>query len=226
MSGTGQNGVFVLNRKEMMTGEEPDRRTQRSREALIHSLLELIEKKHYDRISVQDIVRGADVGRSTFYAHFHDKDELLLSGFEYLLDSLVRRIVLAEDGVLEFDATMLFQHAAGHLTVFRTLMRGSGFELIIRDGQAALSRKIEQRLKELLSGRPAPSVALPLVANTLAGGLLVMLKWWLDNKMPCPPEVMNAAFQQLVMQGIRSVLAQPAAGRQFPVSKTTIRSGK
>lgn len=190
-----------------MTGEEPDRRTQRSREALIRSLLELIEKKHYDRISVQEIVRHANVGRSTFYAHYHDKDELLISGFEYLLDALVRRISLREEGVLEFETAMLFEHARGHSAVYRTLMRGSGFELIIRDGQAALSRKIEERLRALLAGRPEPSLPLPLVSNTLAGGLLVMLKWWLDNKMPCPPETMNAAFQQLVMRGIRSELA-------------------
>ena len=65
--------------------------------------------------------------------------------------------------------------------MFRTLMRGSGLELIIRDGQSVLSRKIEHRLRGVLSGRPEPSVGLPLLANTLAGGLLVMPKWWLDN---------------------------------------------
>jgi AcrR family transcriptional regulator len=100
---------------------------------LIRSLLELIERKPYDRLSIGEIVRNANVGRST-----------------------------------------PFRHAGGHQAVFRTLMRGSGLELIIRDGQSVLSRKIEHRLRGVLSGRPEPSVGLPLLANTLAGGLPVM----------------------------------------------------
>jgi len=52
---------------------------------------------------------------------------------------------------------------------------------------------------------------LPVLACSLAGSLLILLKWWLDNKMPYPPERMNAMFQQLVMTGIQSVQQSPAA---------------
>ena len=58
-----------------MTEKTPDRRAQRTRESLIHALLALIEEKHYDQISVQDIVEHANVGRSTFYAHYENKEE-------------------------------------------------------------------------------------------------------------------------------------------------------
>jgi hypothetical protein len=46
------------------------------------------------------------------------------------------------------------------------------------------------------------------LANTLAGGLLVMLKWWLDNKMPRPSPRMDAAFRRLVLPGVQSALEQ------------------
>lgn len=47
-----------------------------------------------------------------------------------------------------------------------------------------------------------------MVAGALAGGLLVLLKWWLDNKMPHTPKEMNAYFQALVMAGVREALKQ------------------
>jgi hypothetical protein len=46
------------------------------------------------------------------------------------------------------------------------------------------------------------------LANTLAGGLLVMLKWRLDIKMPRPSEEMDAAFRRLVLPGVQSALEQ------------------
>ncbi len=194
-----------------MTEEKQDRRALRTREALIHALLELIENNHYDQITVEDIVQRANVGRSTFYAHYQSKDDLLLSGFEHQLDILAQQIVFDADDQLKFDTSMLFQHAHEHYEIFRTLIWGSSMELLVKDGHATLSRKIEERLKMLLSTRQSPSIPLPILASAVAGILLVLLKWWLDNKMPYTPERMNEIFQQLMMQGIQTALsAQPA----------------
>jgi AcrR family transcriptional regulator len=189
-----------------MTEEKQDRRTLRTREALIHALLELIENNHYGQITVEDIVQHANVGRSTFYAHYQSKDDLLLAGFEHQLDVLVQNIVFDADDQLNFETSMLFEHAHGHYEIFRTLIWGSSMELLIKDGHAALSRKIEGRLILLLSTRQSPSIPLPILASAVAGVLLVLLKWWLDNKMPYAPERMDEIFQHLMMPGIRTVL--------------------
>ncbi|MBO0803611.1 MAG: TetR/AcrR family transcriptional regulator [Nocardiopsaceae bacterium] len=55
-----------------------DRRVRRTRALLHQALIELILEKGYGRITVQDILDRADVGRSTFYSHYRDKDALLL----------------------------------------------------------------------------------------------------------------------------------------------------
>jgi AcrR family transcriptional regulator len=185
--------------------KETDRRARRTRELLIHALLELIETCHYDQISVQDIVERADVGRSTFYAHYENKDALLMGGFEHLLENLAQQIQRNSTGELTFEATMLFQHSRGHYEIYRTLLWGTGFELLIKDGHTALSEKIETRLRELRFAPDESLVSLPVLSCSLAGSLLVLLKWWLDNKMPYPPERMNAIFQHLVMTGIKSL---------------------
>src|SRR5215471_19459582 len=59
----------------------PDRRVQRTRRLLHKALMSCILEKKYESITVQEILDRADVGRSTFYTHFRDKDELLVSGF-------------------------------------------------------------------------------------------------------------------------------------------------
>jgi AcrR family transcriptional regulator len=66
--------------------KKADRRIQRTRRLLQDALVGLILEKGYEAITVQDILDRANVGRSTFYEHFYDKDDLLLSSFEFLRD--------------------------------------------------------------------------------------------------------------------------------------------
>src|SRR6185436_12449618 len=60
-------------------GVRPDRRVARSRRALKEALTDLILEQGYESVTVQDIIDRADVGRSTFYSHFLDKDDLLMA---------------------------------------------------------------------------------------------------------------------------------------------------
>jgi len=189
-----------------MAEKKQDRRSFRTQAILIHALLELIEKKHYDQISVQDIVQKANLGRSTFYTHYQNKDDLLLSGLEHQLEQLAQNITLDDDCGLKFDTWPLFLHTQGHIEIYRTLFWGSGFKLLIEGVQAALSRKIEDRLVSLLVDKSGISIPIPVLANTMSGVLLVLLKWWLDNKIPYPPKRMDEIFQQLMMPGIRIAL--------------------
>lgn len=68
----------------------PDRRVQRTRRLLHAAIIELIDEHGWDAITVQDVCQRADVGRSTFYVHFADKEELLVSGFGELRKQLQR----------------------------------------------------------------------------------------------------------------------------------------
>ena len=60
----------------------PDRRVRRTQKSLHQALIALLLEKNYDTITVQEVLDRADVGRSTFYAHFQSKDELLMSGMD------------------------------------------------------------------------------------------------------------------------------------------------
>jgi AcrR family transcriptional regulator len=190
-----------------------DRRSLRTQDALIQALLEMIDVKSYDKITVQDIVERANVGRSTFYAHYEDKDDLLRSGFGQMLDLLVQDIRLSDDGHVTFNVTWLFAHAKLHSEIYETLMWGSGEKVLVGDGYAQLCAKVEDRFVLLLAGRDAATIPMPILACSVAGAVLLLLKWWLDNRMPYPAAAMDSVFQQLVIPGLEKVLAPATPGR-------------
>jgi len=190
-----------------MDQQRQDRRSQRTQQTLMDALIALLAVKHYDEISINDIIDRANVGRSTFYAHYQGKDDLLKSGFERVLDMLIHHISFSEaDQDLRLDTTQLFRHAQGHYELYRTLVWGSGFDLLTKDGHAALSAKFQENFTQLLSGKPEPSIPLDVLSYSMAGTLLILLKWWLDNKMPYSPEYMDEIFQRLVMSSARNIL--------------------
>jgi AcrR family transcriptional regulator len=190
-----------------MTEQRQDRRSQRTQQALMDALIALLADKRYDEISIIDIIDRANVGRSTFYAHYQTKDDLLKSGFERALDMLIHQINFGEaDQGLRLDTTLFFRHAQGHYEIYRTLVWGSGFDVLTKDGHAALSAKFQESFTRFLSGKPEPSIPLAVLSYSMAGTLLILLKWWLDNKMPYSAEYMDEIFQRLVMASARNIL--------------------
>jgi AcrR family transcriptional regulator len=181
-----------------------DRRIQRSQQTLIEALLMLMENNHYDQISVQDIVQQANVGRSTFYAHFQNKDDLVMWGFQYILAKTAQHLQITEGKRLSFDVTLLFKHAAGHYELYKTLIWGSGFELLIKEGQRKFCETIQQRLLDLEGLEKHFHIPIPILAQMFSGSLLVLLKWWLDEKMPFTAQEMNNMFQKTIMQGMEN----------------------
>ena len=198
---------------DQKTAAQEDRRTQRTQQALMDALLDLLKVKHYDAISVKDIIEKANVGRSTFYAHYQTKDDLLKSGFERVLDMLLEQLVFDEcEQNITLDTAPLFRHAQDHARLFRTLAWGSSFELITMQGQAALGEKFLQHLSPFVYAVGQPTVPLSVLAYSLAGSILLLLKWWLENDMPNSPETMDSIFQRLIMPGIRSALGLQSPG--------------
>src|SRR5882757_577190 len=110
-----------------------DRRSARTKAMLQHALSSLILKKGYESVTVQDICDAANVGRSTFYAHYTSKDDLKRKGFEKLRKLLVDRQKEAlaaaatdnKDRSLGFSLAM-FEHARDHVDHYRALVGGRG----------------------------------------------------------------------------------------------------
>jgi hypothetical protein len=88
---------------------------------------------------------------------------------------------------------------------------GSGFKLLVKDGHAVLSKKMEERLSFLGLAPHHSAITLPILAYSVSGLLLILLKWWMDKGMPYPPEKMDEIFQHLIMGNFRDALGYPSS---------------
>jgi AcrR family transcriptional regulator len=191
-----------------MRNIKADRRSARTRRLLSGALIELMLEQRYDEITVQNIIDRANIGRSTFYAHYLDKEDLLVSGFMHVLDTLSAHP--QELGGAEAQAlpslARFFQHVQDHHQLYTALVRGGGIDRLFKKSHQHMRRNIEQHLATLVPAGQVPAAPLPLVADYLSGAILSMLTWWLDNGMPYTPEQMDGLFQQLVRPGIGATL--------------------
>lgn len=192
-----------------MKTQKDDRRSQRTRRLLVQALISLLSKKRYEEVTVQDIVDRANVGRSTFYAHYHDKDDLLARSFTQMLESLGASPDAGERNPI-FPSLSLFRHVQGHYPLYQGLAWGRGVEVLFGTVTSYLNDYLSRRVERYLGDNRQTSVPLPVLSNYLAGSLLAFLRWWLDNRMPFSAERMDEMFQQLVIPGLQAALGAQA----------------
>ena len=187
-----------------MKTQKDDRRSLRTQHLLSHALVELMQEQRYDSITVQDILDRANVGRSTFYAHYQDKEDLLVSSLEQVLDQFVRHI--EGDGEPTISTEAFFQHVKENEHLYKAMVWGRGIDILFNKGQAQLSRKIEEQLSAQVTKSAELAVPLPFVATFLSGAFLTLLKWWVENKMVYTPQQMSEMYQRLAMFGTMAVI--------------------
>ncbi len=184
-----------------------DRRLKRTRHLLTGALIDLMVEKRYDTITVQHIIDRAGVGRSTFYSHYRDKDDLLLSGFETMLKEFSAFITMDDSGELQITSALeLFKHVQENHHRFRALTRGRVIDMLFEKGQVYWSARFEAQFKHVLPDSRDHKVPLPVVSNYVAGTFLTLLKWWLNNDMVYSPEQMDQMFRALVIPSVKAAL--------------------
>ncbi len=185
-----------------MKQDKQDRRSQRTRRLVNSALLQLLFERHYDAITVQDILDRAEIGRSTFYTHYFDKEDVLTSIAEQMLETFDQQFShrKVEQGII--PALELFQHVQQNYQYFQAMMRGNTGEVLWEAAQTTLSKSIEQTLTTTSMEKRPPSIPWDVISQYLAGSFLHLLKWWLRAEMPYSPEQMEGIFRQLALPGV------------------------
>ncbi|WP_437870229.1 TetR/AcrR family transcriptional regulator [Sorangium sp. So ce363] len=177
----------------------PDRRVRRTHRQLRTALINLILERGWDAVSVSDVCARADVGRSTFYAHFADKEELLFSGFDELHAALAttREEHAGSFGFVE----PMVQHARDNVKLFRAIVghrSGPGMQRRFRD---VFTRLVEAELEALGVAQQER----PLIAQYVSGGFLELLMTWLDRPARLDSHALAAVFRRLTEGVLSSV---------------------
>lgn len=180
-----------------MNNHKQDRRSQRTRRLLGTAFVQLLREKGYNAITVNDLIERANVGRSTFYAHYRDKEDLFVSELDRVIETLSHHS--SEDEMPYFPSLGLFQHVGEEYELYKALLWTPGIDLFIKHMQTSLTQRIEQGLER--SGKEF-DIPGPILANFMAGSFLTLLKWWLENKRIETAEEMDRVFKSLILSGI------------------------
>jgi AcrR family transcriptional regulator len=214
----------------------PDRRVQKTRKLLQDALIELVAEKGYETVTIQEILDRANVGRSTFYAHFQDKDQLLrsiLDRLDELFEQHKKRVLDAAKNTRNIDdvdltsglspTLSLFQFVGQNHRFFKAMLgnRGYGifakpvYDYVFAHVHDIFTRSTHDNALASLHGAfkaPTPrrkygSFEAEIAAHYFASALMGILVWWVEKDMPCAAEEIDRLFRELAMPGFMHVLA-------------------
>jgi AcrR family transcriptional regulator len=198
-----------------VNSKREDRRVRRTRRLLHEALRSLILQKGYDHVTVQDVIDRADVGRATFYAHFRDKDDLLMSGFDEMRKSLRQHLGMSPQPQKEPSgeglgfARALFDHAQGHRREYRAHVGSRSGGTILESVHEELTSLVRAHLNEAVARRRVkPAVPVEIVTRYVVSALLALLTWWLDNDLPYTAEQMAQMVERLTRPAIVAALGK------------------
>lgn len=184
-----------------------DPRVRRTRQALRDAFHALILEKPYDDITVHDITERARLRRATFYLHYSDKHDLLLSILNEVFDDLLMTLHSQTDKPLTHQAEYatfltIFSHVRQHVAIYRAVIDGPGASISLRYLRLHIVALARQKIRLQLPPEELPPIPLDMLANYMAAVQLQMLVWWLENGMPHPPETMARLCTQLALRGL------------------------
>lgn len=172
-----------------------DRRQQKTRKAIFRAFRSLLEKKRYDHITVQDIIDEADVGRSTFYAHFETKDLLLnaLCGelFYHIFENDPCPWV-GKDNDLEAKLSHTLWHIRENKHDLSGILLSDSGELFMKYFKEHLRTMFESNISFFKTNVPRE-----FLLNHLVGSFSETVKWWMQEGMKTEPEMIAKYFMQM-----------------------------
>lgn len=196
------------NPSDVVRNSEPDPRIARTTSALGQALIELVRERDFRDITVQQILDRAGVGRTAFYSHYRNKEDVLHSSFEHLFTAFEIWLDRPSSGPRVFPVAELLTHLGDEHHLAESLRQSGQLDAFLSMCSAYAAKCIERRLP---SPEAAEGVSNKLTARMLAGALMESIAWWQDRRDSATPTQMDAAFHQLVHGMLRK--SHPVAKR-------------
>lgn len=182
-----------------------DRRQQKTRNAIFEAFGTLLTTKSYSKITVQDIIDEANVGRTTFYAHFETKDELLKALCTDLFSHVFSEELSAESthdfSMKTGNPLAMITHILYHLLDNKRNIIGI---LTCESGELFLGF-FKQYLNELMAARllgdnhsHRKNVPYDFLVNHISSSFVGMVQWWIKNSLKQTPEELADYFMAVI----------------------------
>jgi AcrR family transcriptional regulator len=185
-----------------------DRRIPRTLDLLRQALRSLVREKPYEAITVKDVLERANVGRSTFYGHFRDKDELLVDCLRGLLGSRERQGAPAatpDDRILGFGLPV-FEHIDHHRRSGEGHRKPADYATVHAQLREVVVRSVGEGIERDLAPDRMPR---ELLVRYVAATFVLVLEWWVETRSPLSPASANDVFRRLVLPALHPGLVRP-----------------
>ena len=182
-----------------------DRRQQKTRAAIFAAFSALLTEKRYAKITVQEIIDAANIGRTTFYAHFETKDELLRALCEDLFahiissaaDSAHTHGLYSDDAAPHSVFCHLLQHLRENDAPIAALLSGENSGLFLRYFKDSLRGLVQSQFLEQ-DRRHNTEIPPDFLINHITGSFVEMVLWWLRGRMKQSPEELDRYFRAVI----------------------------
>lgn len=174
-----------------------DRRTKKTRYAIYSAFTELLLKEKYSKITIQQIIELADIGRSTFYSHFETKDELLKAMCTDMFDEMHSNNMNLSSDKSHSMITDILYHIKENKKVIKGVFLSESSELFINYFKGYFNNQIEQHLFTSYDEKAA-GIPKEFLINHISGSFLEMVKWWVSENMKQTPEELTNYFLYVI----------------------------
>jgi AcrR family transcriptional regulator len=184
-----------------------DRRIQRTRQALRAALFELIIERGYEKITIADITERANIGRTTFYLHYQEKEDLLKASLRALVGELQLEVEPRAEEICPYAirCIRIFQHVAHQRRLYHALLLEAGSVTIGNMLRTYFAELFQRYTLDSVEGENSPSLRNELIAAHAAGSLFGLISWWLRHGSSLSAEHMGTVYFQLMTKGAESI---------------------
>lgn len=206
-----------------------DLRTLRTRKIIKDSLIDLLNIKSFDSLTVNDISKKAMINRTTFYRYFNDKYDLLMEIFQESMEEMMRKVGSIEENLLIFssnpdfsgtvDSSMhrnieflssFFEHIEKNRKVFKPLLGDNGSMWFSSEMNKYLSKfwitRIKSEEKYYKQTGQNGTISIETASIWLARSVVSILGWWLDKGTEISAETMAKSILSIIVQGYYKTL--------------------
>ncbi len=168
-----------------------DRRIQKTKRLLSEALISLILQKGYEAVTIQDIIDKANIGRSTFYTHYENKDQLLLDGHNNL-------------GVVFFDDNEplnflnYFTHVSENTQLAKAMFGKKSGSIFLNHLKSHIAQKIKGAYKSGFAKTKHDKVMLKYISDAAASAIISFTVSWLEDNMPFTNAAIAGKCEQIV----------------------------
>lgn len=182
---------------------QPNVRVRRTRALLRQALIELIEDRGFERVTVGDLASRAMISRAAFYRNYRDKYDLV----EQIFDEAMAEMTADQDDAR--SPGQRFADFLGHINAYHRLYGA----LLGRNGSPWFSGRMRSALAAMSSGHLPGRDADALAPSVISAMFVQSIIWWLEHDRPCPPDELAEQSSRL----IRAVIEAAGESSQDPV---------